>query len=121
MLIGVIVGKFTITFLRTKEGQKSLYITLPFLVKDEYNLLYHPGLNAAYQIFGVERDFYTLSEWRIKTGLGRIRLKATHYLLIHLVETFTFYPLARQLIMESIQGYLPILKECLDHRETIMI
>lgn len=41
------------------------------LEKDQYNVLYHPGSNAAYQVFGIYTDFYTLSEWKTKIGLGQ--------------------------------------------------
>lgn len=41
------------------------------LVIDQNNLLFHPGNNAAYQVFGTLDDFYNLVEWQAVTGLGR--------------------------------------------------
>jgi hypothetical protein len=40
------------------------------LILDDYNLVFHPGLHAAYQVFGIDTQFYNLAGWRALTGLA---------------------------------------------------
>lgn len=56
----------------SNQGRAEISVYNPAsLEQDQYNLLYHPGKNAAYQVFGIYADFFSLAEWRGKTGLGK--------------------------------------------------
>jgi parallel beta-helix repeat protein len=62
-------------FANNRRAEISVYNPAS-LTSDSYNLVYHPGINAAYQVFGIATNFYTLAGWKTYTGLGSHSVEA---------------------------------------------
>jgi parallel beta-helix repeat protein len=78
-------------FANNTRAEISVYSPASFS-REEYNLVSHPGINAAYQVFGNQMNFYNHAQWVKLTGLGSNTIESDPLFIQPVSHNFHLYP-----------------------------